>query len=302
MTAVKAGFSLLIAGFIATIWKLWYSTCILGNYFANANPIMSVLVILAPIALTVICVKAIHYLWTDELHERMGPWAVLLLLLPSLEGCSRATANTQTLVSDDCGRKWRLIPVGNTVPQMTMPCDMKVTVPDYPMQGATKFRASFKNRVLATIEVSYEYTIVDAIKFIDEAKYLGKVNAEAEDKSNAAQAYETAENVVIDKRIREAAAKSLLVEDIVDFSQAEYEEKLLAESNELLANKGVKLNFITFVPEPGEQTAQAIDMMTAMKIYESKGLLDLGKQAAVARAGAAKYSVQTSVAADRAPE
>jgi hypothetical protein len=56
---------------------------------------------------------------------------------------------------------------------------------------------------------------------------------------------------------------------------------------------GVHLNFITLTFDLDEQTRQAIDVSTAMKIYDSKGLTDVGKQVIAARAGATKITVET---------
>jgi len=203
--------------------------------------------------------------------------------------CSRAYANKQTLVTTDCGVSWNLIKPGETIGVQVGPCSYTVTIPDYPMPGETRFKASFKNRVLATVEIPYEYSIVDGKVFISEAKYLGKANSDGNDESNSS--YESAENTVIDKRIREAVTNLLINEDIVDFSQAEFEDRLLEEVNKRLVSKGVHLNFLSFVPIPEEQTRLAIDMMTAMKVYESKGLKELGEKVAVARAGSAKIQL-----------
>lgn len=103
-------------------------------------------------------------------------------------GCGRAHANKQTLITDNCGVSWKLVQPGSTLPAMIGPCSYKVTVPDFPMQGETKFKISFKDRVLASVEVAYEYSIVDALKFIGEAKYLGKSNSEGDDSTNSASA------------------------------------------------------------------------------------------------------------------
>jgi len=44
-----------------------------------------------------------------------------------------------------------------------------------------------------------------------------------------------------------------------------------------------------------EQTRQAIDVSTAMKIYQSKGLEQLGAQVISQRAGATKVTVENRV-------
>ncbi|TXH07076.1 MAG: hypothetical protein E6Q06_04090 [Candidatus Moraniibacteriota bacterium] len=209
-----------------------------------------------------------------------------------LTGCAdRAFSNVQTLYTKDCGVNWQLIKVGEPIPYKQFKCEYHVTVPDYPLQGDTRFKTMFKGRVLAEVEVAYDYSIFDAIVFVGEAKYIGKANTDATDKSNASGLYEAAENAVIDKRIRDIAADMLLKEDIVDFSQAEFEDKLLAAVNEVLKSKGVKLNFLSFVPIPEEQTRLAIDMLTAYKVYESRGLAEFGQKLAIAKAGAARITL-----------
>lgn len=217
-----------------------------------------------------------------------------LLLACTFQSCDYATSNVQTLYTTDCGVTWRVIPPGQSIPKAIGMCSYKVTIPDYPMQGESKFKTSFKGKVLANCEVSYDYSIVDGIKFLSEAKYLGKSNSSSDDQSNSSGAYETAENAVIDKRLKEVARDLLPNEDIVEFSQADFEDKLLTNVNKLLATKGVTINFLSFVPIPDEQTRLAIDVATASKIYESKNLVDVGKAVLAARAGATKISVTNS--------
>lgn len=213
------------------------------------------------------------------------------LLGAFLSSCDRAQSNVQTLYTSNCGVSWQLIKAGETLPKGLGMCSYKITVPDYPMQGESIFKSAFANRVMAKIEVTYDYSITDAIEYVGEAKYLGKINSDSDDEVNSSKAYETAENSVIDKRIKEVARDLLINEDIVEFSQAEFETTLLNKVNKLLDSKGVKLNFLSFVPIPEEQTRQAIDVVTAMKIYESKGLTEVGRAVSSARAGATKVEV-----------
>lgn len=282
---------LLVFGFSAWALQLWYQTFMVGRYYDSGTLFFTIIGAFVP---AFVLGVAIYALWKIVRFKPRGETLGLLLLViasASLAKCSRASANVQTLISDDCGVTWELIPPGRTIPARMLPCAYKVSVPDYPMQGETKFKTSFANRVLAEVEIGYEYSIIDAKVFIGEAKYLGKANTSVDDATNASSQYESAENAVIDKRIREVTTSTLINEDIVEFSQAEFEDRLLEAVNELLANKGVRLNFISFVPTPEEQTRLAIDMMTAMKVYESRGLGELGQKVAVARASATKIQV-----------
>lgn len=298
---VKFVACVLVLAVCAGLGSVWFSTVVLGNYLVNAGIFLAILACITPVVIVFLGYQAIRAIIRFVPVLPLG-LVVISALMPAAQGCDRASANVQTLITDNCGVSWKLIKPGEAVPSRMGMCSYKVTVPDYPMQGETRFKASFKDRVLASVEIAYEYTITDAKVFIGEAKYIGKANSDPDDQANSSKSYETAENVVIDKRIRDAATGMLITEDIVEFSQAEFEDKLLDASNEKLKDKGVKLSFIAFVPTPEEQTRLAIDMMTAMRVYESKGLGELGKQVATARAGAPKIVIETPTRVEAEPK
>jgi hypothetical protein len=139
--------------------------------------------------------------------------------------------------------------------------------------------------------MDYEYEIIDPVKFITEAPYLTKSNSDADEISMDNSRFESAENSIIDKRIKDIARDLLLNIDIVEFDQSEFEDTLQTQVNKALSDRGVHINFLSFVPTPSEQTEQAIDVATAMKIYESKGLMEIGKQVIANKAGAAKIEM-----------
>jgi hypothetical protein len=229
-------------------------------------------------------------------HGLKRLWMTMAICaIVTLQSCNYAKSNQQVLVSSDCGVTWSKINAGESVPKAGMnPCYMKVVIPNYPMQGDSKFITNLKDRVRAVVHIDYDYSITEPLAFIKQAKYLGKANTDAD--SEAAldnSAFEGAENMVIDKRIRDVSKEMFLKEDIVDLDQAEIENLLLSEANKKLEPFGVHLNFISLTFDLDEQTRQSIDVSTAMKIYESRGLLDLGKQIMVARAGANKIIVET---------
>ena len=212
-------------------------------------------------------------------------------LLTSLVSCDRSQANVQTLVSNDCGVNWELIKPGQVIPSRLGPCALKTTIPGSPMTGESHFKTTFANKVKANIDMDYEYEIVDPVKFITEAPYLAKTNADPDDVSANNSRFESAENSIIDKRIKEEARELLQDVDIVEFDQSEFEDTLLTAVNKSLENRGVRLNFLSFVPTPTEQTEQAIDVATAMKIYESKGLQEVGKSVIANKAGATRVEM-----------
>lgn len=215
----------------------------------------------------------------------------IALMAMTLTSCDRSQANVQTLISDDCGVNWELIKPGQVIPKRIGPCALKTTVPGAPMTGESHFKTTFANKVKANIDMDYEYEIIDPVKFITEAPYLAKTNVDPDDVSANNSRFESAENSIIDKRIKEAARELLQDVDIVEFDQSEFEDTLTAVVNKSLENRGVRLNFLSFVPTPSEQTEQAIDVATAMKIYESKGLQEVGKLVIANKAGATKVEM-----------
>ena len=215
------------------------------------------------------------------------------------QSCNYAKSNQQVVVSSDCGMTWKKVNAGDAVPKgVGNPCFMKVVMPNFPMQGDARFISTFKERVRAAVHIDYDYSITDPLAFIKQAKFLGKANANADDDAALDQsAFEGAENMVIDKRIRDISKSILLAEDIVELDQAGLETHLYTESNKVLEPLGIHLNFITLTFDLDEQTRQAIDVSTAMKIYDSKGLGEVGKTVIAARAGATKVTVENRPAA-----
>lgn len=214
-------------------------------------------------------------------------------------GCSRAPANVQTIVSDDCGNTWRLIPVGQTVPVGgTNMCFMKNTVPNYPMAGESTFRGVFAKRVRVSINSSYTYSIIDPLAFIREARFVTRQGTTGDNPKNAATVWDMAENVVIDRQLRDVANSNefLLSEDVVDFNQGEFEDRLQTELNKQLAKRGVRLDTFTFVVTPDDQTRNMIDIAAALRVCAAIDTLnnDACQRIIVARAGAARMIVNTA--------
>lgn len=223
-----------------------------------------------------------------------------LIFTVVLAGCNRAPSNVITMQTSDCGRTWRTIGVGQTIPNQPMTvCGYNIQLPNYPMQGSTEFLTQFKDNVLVKVQISYDYTIVDGAKYLNFAKFLGRMRTEttggeeANADNNGTSKYESAENVVIDNRIREQVTSDTPVEDIVTFNPTKFEAGLYKRANDIMAERGVQLSNMTFVVLPEDQTRMAIDAATAMAVYESKGMAELGRELVVARAGASQVTVHS---------
>jgi hypothetical protein len=230
---------------------------------------------------------------TSPLIRRFFVALSFTLIFFTIQSCNYAKSNQQVVVSDDCGMTWKKINAGDAVPKGGLnACYMKVVIPNYPMQGESRFISNLKDRVRANVHIDYDYSITEPLAFIKQAKYLGKANTSADDEEAIGNAFEGAENMVIDKRIKDVSKGVFIDADIVELDQSEMENRLLNESNKILEPLGVHLNFITLTFDLDEQTRQAIDVSTAMKIYESKGLVEIGKQVISQRAGATKIVVE----------
>ena len=253
------------------------------NYF-KSNLFTGIVALISGVAFLYFGFKAIKQILTLS----------ILFLIVILEGCSYAKSNQQVVVSNDCGVTWQKINMGEAVPRPGVnPCYMKVVIPNFPMQGESKFITNLKDKVRTVTHIDYDYTIVEPLAFIKQAKFLGKANTDADDEAAIGSNFEGAENMVIDKRIKDVAKNLFVDEDIVELDQSELEDRLLAESNKVLEPLGIKLNFITLTFDLDEQTRQAIDIATAMKVYQSRGLVDVGKEVMKERAGATKITVES---------
>lgn len=287
---VKIVITFLILSMGLTLIGSLFKIFLMQNYFENAGFLSSCIVIgVSALALYAMYI-GIKNVWKLSM--------IAVLILVSATGCQHAKSNQQVLVSTDCGESWKEISAGNAVPKGTLNyCFMKVILPNWPMQGTSKFVCNLSEKVRVLTDIDYDYTIIKPLSFIVQAKYLGKANKHADDSEALDPSeFETAENMVIDKRLRDVVKEILLSEDIVELDQSEIEDVLLTKTNEILEPFGVRLNFISITFDMDEQTRQAIDVSTAMKIYRSKELEELGKQIMVAKAGAPKIVIENNSA------
>jgi hypothetical protein len=218
--------------------------------------------------------------------------AVAALLLV---GCAdRVASNVNVLSTTDCGANWTLLDTGTGVPRHTgNRCGYNTAIPNWPMAGDTKFKTQF-SRVLSDVSLSYTYTISNPLAFIEEARYLGKMGGSLElSAEGLGDRYEMAENLIIDKKLREITTELTQDKDVVTANPADLEELIFKRVNDVLEKKGVILSDLALVLEVDAQTRLAIDSVTALRVYESAGMADVGKQVIAARAGATQISINS---------
>lgn len=287
---MKTPFKLLIISVMTVLMAgiLFGTTkAFLGNYIMH-NPIMGSLILIFIIFLIYLFMKSVKAIWT----------LVLALGFFTMVSCNYAKSNQQVVVSSDCGMTWEKISAGDAVPKAGMNmCYMKVVIPNYPMQGDAIFVTNLREKVRANVHIDYDYSITEPLAFIKQAKFLGKANTDPDNEEALGKSFETAENTIIDKRIKDVAKEIFMNEDIVEVDMNELEDRLHTKVNEVLKPLGVYLNFITLTFDLDEQTRQAIDVSTAMKIYQSRGIQDVGKLVMAERAGATKITIENKTEA-----
>jgi hypothetical protein len=211
-------------------------------------------------------------------------------------GCARTPSNVHVISTTDCGAAWTKLDVGSSVPKHTgNPCGYTVALPNWPMAGDAKFKTQFAKKVLSKATLSYTYVITNPLAFIGEARYLGKMGGSLEiSAESTGERYEMAENIIIDKLLREVTTDLTRELDVVDANPAEIEDAIFKKAKDALDKKGVTLSDLALVIENDEQTRLAIDAATAVRVYEAAGIGDVGKQVMAARAGATQITVNSA--------
>jgi len=218
-----------------------------------------------------------------------------LIVAAMLVGCARTPSNVHVISTTNCGASWEKLNVGASVPKHTgNPCGYNTALPNWPMAGEAHFKTQFKKNVLSTARLSYSYSIVDPLAFVNEARYLGKMSGSLEiSADNVGARFEMAENVIIDKLLREVTTDLTRDLDVVDANPALIEEQILEKSRAILEKKGVVLADLALVIENDEQTRLAIDSATAVRVYDAAGIGEVGRQVIAARAGATQIVIST---------
>lgn len=218
---------------------------------------------------------------------------VAVLVMLALAGCNRTPSNVHVLSTDNCGAKWEKLLVGSTVPKHTgNPCGYNVALPNWPMAGETQFKTQFSKKVLSTAKMSYIYSITDPLLFINEARYLGKMGGSLElSADTVGNRYEMAENIIIDKMLREVTTDMTRNLDVVDANPAEIEDAILKHAQGILEKKGIALGGLALIVENDDMTRMAIDSATAIRVYDAAGIRSVGEAVIAARAGATNIQI-----------
>lgn len=221
---------------------------------------------------------------------------IILAAVAALVGCSRTPSNVHVISTTDCGANWEKLDVGSSIPKHTgNPCGYTTALPNWPMAGDTQFKTQFAKKVLSNARLSYSYVIANPIAFVNEARYLGKMGGSLEISAESTGAkYEMAENIIIDKLLREVTTDLTRNLEVVDANPAEIEDAIFNKAKEALSKKGVVMSDLALVIENDEQTRLAIDAATAVRVYEAAGIAEVGMRVMESRAGATRITVNAT--------
>lgn len=217
----------------------------------------------------------------------------ILAITAALAACTRTPSNVHVISTTNCGASWEKLDVGSSVPKHTgNPCGYNVALPNWPMAGDAKFKTQFAKKVLSKASLSYTYVITNPVAFISEARYLGKMGGSLEiSAESTGERYEMAENIIMDKLLREITTELTRDMEVVDANPAEIEDAIFKKAKDQLEKKGVTLSDLALVIENDEQTRLAIDAATAVRVYEAAGIREVGLGVMTAKAGATQIAL-----------
>lgn len=223
----------------------------------------------------------------------------IVLLFSSCNGCKKIPANQIVLNSNNYGKDWRQLESTETVPACNMPGCYNVYLPATTMVGGlSSIQRVGKTGESARVKFlyTYQWEIFDALLFIKEAKELKNGDYTTDG------SLEGIENRLVDKMFHDVSAELLIFESVRNFSQADFEKKLITSVNNILAKYGVIITAASVVPEFGRFLEDALDAASALDFYKSINEESLGREIIKQNAGAAKINVNVDATPNQTPE
>lgn len=206
---------------------------------------------------------------------------LMTLVLFTFSACiPKVSPNEHVVVTSNCWNTMTVIKAGEVPPRMITNCDRKCILPAYPMDGQVNIPSRFIGDVKGTVNLDYQYEIIDPKLFIQNAKFV--VTSKTDDGSGSNKVsndnIEYAENSVIDKKTRDIVREYIPTVNPVDIDEGDIENHILPLINEVMAERGIKLSSTSVDVDFKQQTEQALDVISAYNLYKNAGLENLGEQ------------------------
>lgn len=217
----------------------------------------------------------------------------LLLFITIFSSCRAIVNPNEWVVSTGtCWNTMSVTKAGQAIPRLHTACDRMVILPATFMSADITIETKFQDRVAGIVNLTYQWRITNPIKFISNAKSITSSPTDGDSKIDVS-ALEAIENSVVDKMIMD------VIREYTPSKQAGLDELTIEkEVFELCKNKfsdrGVEFDNMSVNVTFSNQVEEALDVMSALKFYESNGEKNLGRDVIKAKAGATTIQVNTS--------
>jgi len=216
--------------------------------------------------------------------------AIFILSIFILSSCkSRVNPNEWVVSTGTCWNTMSVTKAGDMVPRLLTACDRMVILPATELAADFTCETKFDQRVAGQINITYQWRISDPITFIQSAKSVTS-SATSDDFKINPDALEAIENSVVDKMLID------LIREYTPTKSAGIDEKLVEDdlnalSKTKFASRGVEIFNMSANINFSPQTEEALDVISALKFYESNGEKELGREVIRAKAGATTITV-----------
>ena len=209
----------------------------------------------------------------------------LLLFITTFISCrSIVNPNEWVVSTSTCWNTMSVTKAGESIPRLHLACDRMIILPATFMAADITVDTKFQDRVAGIVNLTYQWRITEPVKFISSAKSITSSPTDGDSKIDV-NALEAIENSVVDKMtmdvIREytpskqAGLDELTIEkEVFELCKSRFNDRGIE-----FANMSVNVKF-------SPQIEEALDVISALKFYETNGEKDLGEAVIKAKAGA----------------
>jgi hypothetical protein len=181
---------------------------------------------------------------------------------------------------------------GAYIPKLYTACDRMVILPATFLSADFSVETKFENRVAGTINLTYQWRISEPIEFISSAKSITSSPTD-EDKKIDVNTLESIENAVVDKMIIDVI-REYTPNKSAGLDELTIEKDVFELCKNKFADRGVEFASMSVNVNFSPQIEEALDVISALKFYESYGEKELGKDVIRAKAGSANIVTQVA--------
>ena len=160
------------------------------------------------------------------------------------------------------------------------------------MSADITIETKFQDRVAGIVNLTYQWKITEPIKLISSAKSITSSPTDGDSKIDVS-ALEAIENSVVDKMIMDVI-REYTPSKQAGLDELTIEKEVFQLCKDKFSDRGVEFDNMSVNVTFSNQVEEALDVMSALKFYESNGEKDLGRDVIKAKAGATTIQVNTS--------